>query len=247
MTPRAILGYARSDNVNNHGVPRMNRKRNISIALAGLAGALLLLSGCASTSSSGPSEWDGLKRVERRNVDQLFVVPDAQIGPFSSVILEPAQVSFDQNWDPNRNTRSLGRRISQSDMDQIRNDVARMLNDTFTRELTQGGYKIVTTPETETVRITPAIVNLYINAPDTMSAGRSQTFVMDAGRMTLFAEFRDAYSGKLLARAVDTQSGTNFGQMQVANSVTNSAEAQRAMNTWARTLVRGLDSLHQSP
>jgi hypothetical protein len=221
----------------------MNKKRNLSAALAGLAGALLLLSGCASTSSSGPSEWDGLKRVERRNVDLLFVVPDAQIGPFSSVILDPAQVSFDQNWDPNRNTRSVGRRISQSDMDRIRNDVARMLDDTFTRELTQGGYRIVTVAEPETVRITPAIINLYISAPDTMSAGRSQTFVIDAGRMTLFSEFRDAYSGKLLARAVDTQSGTNFGQMQVANSVTNSAEAQRAMNAWARTLVRGLDSL----
>jgi hypothetical protein len=98
------------------------------------------------------------------------------------------------------------------------------------------------------VHISPAIVNLFINAPDTMSAGRSQTFVMDAGRMTLFAEFRDAYSGKLLARAVDTQSGSDFGQMQVANSVTNSAEAQRAINTWARTLVRGLDGLHnQAP
>jgi hypothetical protein len=225
----------------------MSKKRKISVALAGLAGALLLLSGCASTTPSGPSEWDGLKRVERRNVDQLFVVPDAQIGPFSSVILEPAQVSFDQNWDPNRNTRSLGRRISQADMDRIRTDVGRMLDETFARELTQGGYKIVTAPESETVRISPAIVNLYINAPDTMSAGRSQTFVMDAGRMTLFSEFRDAYSGKLLARAVDTQSGSNFGQMQVSNSVTNSAEAQRAMTNWARTLVRGLDSLHKAP
>lgn len=223
----------------------MDRKRDFSIGLAGLAGALILLAGCASTSSSGPSEWDGLKRVERRNVDQLFVVPDAQIGPFSSVILEPSQVSFDQNWDPNRNTRSVGRRISQSDMDQIRKDVGAMLDTTFARELTAGGYKVVTTPEPETVRISPAIVNLFINAPDNMSAGRSQSFVMEAGRMTLFAEFRDAYSGKLLARAVDTQSGTNFGTMQVANSVTNSAEAQRAMNTWARTLVRGLDSLHK--
>jgi hypothetical protein len=214
-------------------------------ALLGVTGALLLLAGCATTSTSGPQEWDGLKRQPSRNADQLFVHPDANLGPVTTVMLDPSVVSFDRNWDPNRSTRSLSRRISQSDMDRIKSEVARMLDTTFASALTQAGYKVVTTPEPDALRISPAIVNLYINAPDTMSAGRSTTMVMDAGSMTLVAEFRDAYSSKLLARAVDTRQGTNFGTMQVSNSVTNSAEAQRAITAWANALVRGLDSLHK--
>lgn len=223
----------------------MNMSRRIAMAWASLVGAALL-AGCASTGSTVPAEWDGLKRTQSRNVDQLFVLPDAQIGPFDSVILDKTVVSFDQNWDPNRDRRSVSRRVSQQDMDRIRQEVGQMMDATLRTELERGGYRVVTQAEQETLHITPAIVNLYINAPDTMTPGRTTTFVMDAGRMTLFMEFRDAYSHRLLARAVDTQQGTNFGQMQIANSVTNSAEAQRAMSSWARTLVRGLDGLKEA-
>lgn len=221
----------------------MSTKTSFPGALTGLVGALLLLAGCASTSTV-PDEWDGLERVSSSQVDQLFVAPGAQIGPFGSVMVDEPYVAFDRNWDPNRGTRSTSRRVTQADMDRIRNDVARMLHDTFTQELARSGHTVVTAAQPDTLRVKPAIVNLYITAPDTGGPGRSQTLVMDAGRMTLFAEFRDGYTGKLLARVVDTRSGTSFGTMQIANSVTNTAEAQRAMTAWSRTLVQGLDAVN---
>lgn len=216
------------------------------LSIAGLAGALLLLVGCASTGVNVPSEWDGLKRVPSRNVDQLFVLPGTQLGPFQAVILEDTKVSFDRNWNPNRSQRGLSRQLSQNDMDRIRREVGEMMDAALRQELERGGYRVVTTAEADTLHIAPAIINLYITAPDTRSAGRSTIWVMDAGRMTLFMEFRDAYSHRLIARAVDTRGGTSFGQMQVANSATNSAEARRATTAWARTLVRGLDGLKEA-
>lgn len=213
----------------------------------------VMLAGCASNpapsgnpGSAATTAWDGLVRRDSRRVDELYVRPDVTIGPYTSVIIDRTEVAFDRDWDPNRDTRELSRRLSTADMDRIRSDLAQMLNDTFVRELTAGGYGVVTMPGPDTLRISPSIVDLYVNAPDVMAPGRSQTFVMDAGRMTLVAEFRDAHTGQLLARAVDTRRGTDFGHLQIANSVTNSAEAQRAISAWARTLRQGLDALKES-
>jgi hypothetical protein len=70
---------------------------------------------------------------------------------------------------------------------------------------------------------------------------------MDAGRMTLVVEARDSVSGQLLARAVDTRHGTETGRLQWANAVTNSQEAERAIEQWARALREGLDRLRSAP
>ena len=48
----------------------------------------------------------------------------------------------------------------------------------------------------------PGVANLYINAPDTMSAGRSRTYTTEAGEATLVLEARDSTSGALLGRVL---------------------------------------------
>jgi hypothetical protein len=218
------------------------------LAVAGLLG------GCESMSPSraqsavdaAAAEQDGLIRRDNRRVDRLYVRPNVKIGPYTSVMIDRAEVAFDKSWDPNRDVRELARRLSNEEMQKIRAEIGQMLNDTFARELARGGYRVVATPEADTLRITPAIVDLYINAPEIIGPNFSRTYVMDAGRMTLVADFRDAQTGQLVARAKDTQRGTDYGHLQIANSVTNSAEAQRAISSWARTLVRGLDGLKEA-
>jgi hypothetical protein len=44
---------------------------------------------------------------------------------------------------------------------------------------------------------------------------------------------------------VDSQSGRNIGVMTIANRTTNTADARRAITTWAQALRRGLDSLYK--
>jgi hypothetical protein len=122
-----------------------------------------------------------------------------------------------------------------------------MLARTFAAELTRGGYALADADGPDVLRVTPAIVDLYVNAPDVPTAGRSRTYVMDAGRMTLVVEARDSVSGQLLARAVDTRHGTETGRLQRANAVTNSQEAGRAIEQWARALREGLDRLRAAP
>ena len=58
-------------------------------------------------------------------------------------------------------------------------------------------------------------------------------YVVFPGEMTLLAELRDSQSGAILVRAADREKGRDFGNLQIASRVTNSAEAQRAFAMWA--------------
>jgi hypothetical protein len=111
----------------------------------------------------------------------------------------------------------------------------------FTEELTKNGYPVVDESGDDVLRVSAAIVNLYITAPEKMSAGRSRTYTTSAGHMTLIAELRDSVTGKLMARAVDSVQGRDTGNFQITNSVTNMSSARTALIKWARVLREGLD------
>ena len=62
--------------------------------------------------------------------------------------------------------------------------------------------------------------------------------------MTLYLEFHDAVTGALLGRVVDSQAAPDTGYMQISNSVTNKAEADRMLRKWAQKLVERMDAVH---
>lgn len=218
----------------------MFRMRKV-LPLMLVAGALVL-AGCASTNSV--TEWDGLVRQPNTRLNAVFVKPDAQIVAYRSVMLDPLQVSFDSNWDPNRGTRSMSSRLNTDDIAAIKSDLAELFREIFRAELARGGYQLVDQPGPETLRVTPAIINLFITAPDTSAPGRTRTYSADSGRMTLVVELRDSETSTLLARAVDTQTGRGAGMWTITNRVTNTADARRAIGVWASSLRRGLDELY---
>jgi hypothetical protein len=162
---------------------------------------------------------------------------------YQKVILEPLQVSFSKNWDPNASA-DFSRRVDASDIQKIKDALASMFREEYIKELGKGGYTVTDVPGPDTIRVTPAIVDLYISAPDVMSPGRSRTYTTDAGQMTLDLEVRDSVTGQLMARAVDKQQAMNTGRLQWTNSVTNRADAQRAIDVWAGQLRAGLDRIN---
>jgi hypothetical protein len=205
----------------------------------------VIVAGCAST-PRGPSEWDGLVRQTDTRFNALFVRPDAEIPSYASIIIAPATVQFARNWDPNRGGRSASRRLDSGDIVAIKDNLAAMVGEIFSEDLAAGGYRIVTEPGPDTLLVIPAIIDLYVTAPDTMSAGRSRTYTANSGRMTLVLELRDSVTGETLARVVDGRSGRNAGLMTVTNRVTNTADARRIVRIWSQALVGALDSLYKA-
>ena len=220
----------------------MSRKKSVSslaVALVALA-----LTGCAST-QRGPAEWDGLVRQPNTRLDAVFLKPDAEIPSYANIILAPASVQFARNWDPNRGGRSMSRRLDTADVVAIKDNLAATLAEIFKEELTAGGYQVVTEPGPDTLLVIPAIIDLYMTAPDTMSPGRTRTYTANSGRMTLVLEIRDSVTGETLARVVDARGGRTSGVMTVTNRATNTADARRAIRIWAQALRNGLDSLYK--
>lgn len=203
-----------------------------------------ILAGCASTSPATPDEWDGLARQPGGRLHAVFVKPDAEIPAYRNVLLDPVEVSFARNWDPNRGGRSQLNRLDAADIEAIRTGVADLFRETVRAELARGGYQLVDEASADTLRVTAAVVDLYISAPDTMAPGRTRTYTANSGRMTLVAELRDSMTGEILARAVDTRSGRSVGQLSFANRVTNTADARRAIQVWATALRQALDEFY---
>ena len=210
----------------------------LPLLAAGFAVALLP----AMAADEPPKEWDGLARVSSKKIDHLYKLPEADFSGYKRVRLDPIEVEFDKNWKPNDSTRSPSSRLTDSDLQKIREALAEEFRKVFTEELTENGYPVVTENGEDVLRVSAAIVNLYITAPDKMSAGRSRTYTTSAGHMTLVAELRDSVTGKLMARAVDSVQGRDTGPFMMTTSVTNLAAARTGLSKWARVLREGLDA-----
>jgi hypothetical protein len=89
--------------------------------------------------------------------------------------------------------------------------------------------------------VTPNIVDVFINAPNSPTAGRSRIYTMEAGSASLVLQVNDAVTGTLLAMVLDKRrSGSSM--MQWTTSVSNRAAADAMLKGWAEQFKRELDA-----
>jgi hypothetical protein len=217
--------------------PRLDRRSRATFAALVI---FAVLSPSLALGDSPSSPFPGLELVPSKNVGALYRRPDVDISALAYhkiIIVEPT-VEFSKNWNP-RNYGTLG--LSAAQLTKIRADLADMAKSVFAKSLTDGGYEIVTEAADDVLAITPNILNVYINAPDVKTAGRSRTYTMDAGSATLALQVNDAVTGTLLAVVYD-QRRSGSSTMQWATSVSNRAAAETMLNGWAEQLKRELDA-----
>ncbi|HEV8018910.1 MAG TPA: DUF3313 family protein [Steroidobacteraceae bacterium] len=219
----------------SHPVPRNLRV----IGAAAVALILAVTSPLIAAAQAANSPFPGLELVKSKSVDVLYRRPDVDVSDYGKILIGEPVVEFSKNWNP-RNYGTFG--LSAGQLKKIRVDLADLAKGTFAKVLGEGGYQVVTEAGDGVLEITPHIVNLYISAPDTMTAGRSKTYTMDAGSMTLALEVSDSVTGTLLAVAYDQKRDSSSGRMQWATSVSNRAAASRMLTGWAELLKRELDA-----
>jgi uncharacterized protein DUF3313 len=216
--------------------PCFKRRARTAFVATLLLGVLSPFLVAAADSPSSP--FPGLELVTSKNVGALYRRPDVDTSAYSKIIIVEPTVEFSKNWNP-RNYGTYG--LSAAQLTKIRVDLAAMAKSVFAKALTDGGYEIVTEAGEGVLAITPNIVNVFISAPDVPTAGRSRTYTMDAGSMTLALQVNDAVTGTLLAVAVD-QRRSGSSRMQWATSVSNRAAATDMLKGWAEQLKRELDA-----
>jgi hypothetical protein len=182
---------------------------------------------------------DGLHHVKDSKLAVVYAQPGADLSQYRRVYLTDAYVAFKKNWQREQN-RSASHRVSASDMDKIKIELVSLFREVFTETLQEGGYELATERAEDVLIVKPAIINLYIVAPD-VSAQISHTFSESAGEMTLYVELYDSVTDDLIAKALDRELDRETGYIQWRNRGTNRAAAKRIMKAWAKVLKEGLD------
>lgn len=190
---------------------------------------------------------DGLVLVPDSKLALVYADPEADLVPYTKVMLLDAYVAFKKNWARNQRSGSgLGLTVSSSDMDRIKARMAEEFTEVFTEVLEDGGYPVVEESGEDVLLVRPAIVDLNPTAPDTRSAGMSRTYVESAGDMSLYIELYDSQTGDIMAKALDRRADNrNYGFSQWANSATNKAAAKRILKGWATILLDALNEAKQ--
>jgi len=199
--------------------------------------AAALCAACATESRVPEVTHDGLERVERSRVARAWVKPDVDFSQYTHVSLLDCTVAFRRNWRMNHSG------VRTRDMERIKRDLANEFRTVFTEELENGGFPVVDAPDDHVLLIRPAIIDLNVAAPDTNSAGRSDSFTTSPGQMTLVIELFDSVSNEILARAIDRRTARNSGNLRWTTRGTNRDAARRILRGWAGLLVAKLEEV----
>jgi hypothetical protein len=204
-----------------------------------------LLAACATTKPGFPQvSSDGLHLMPDTKLAAVYMKPGADLSSYDEIALLKAYVSFAKHWQRDHNAEAtFESQVTNKDMQKIRKNMSRKFTQEFTRVLVADGRPMVTKGGSGVLILRPAIIDLEITAPDLMTAGMEQTFVASAGSMTLYMELLDGKTGDLIARIIDPEAADNAGMVQIANSVTNTADFDRVIRRWAQILNSHLAQL----
>jgi len=184
---------------------------------------------------------EGLKRVPSpEHLAIVYAEPGADLSQYDRVYLVEPYVAFKKNWQRDQNRGSVNK-VNTSDMERIKTNVRELFMEVFTEELEKSGYTLANERAEDVLTVKPAVIDLNVNAPDIMTAGRSQTYTDYAGSMTLYIELYDSETDDLLAKALDPAADRRQGFMQWQTGPANRAAGKRMIRPWAEALVNGLD------
>ncbi len=213
----------------------------------------ILGAGCAETPDQQASlSFDGLQRVSHESFDEVYVRPGVDFSRYRAYGFVDCQVAFRRNWlrDQNNDRLSLTDRVTQKDMERIKawlsSDCVKYFRTALLREPAYNLVEDVQQGEA-VLLLSPAIVDLDINAPDVgMSSPMTRSYTTSAGEMTLLLELHDATTGEILARVLDHKRDSDKGYFTWSTSVSNRAEADAVLKSWAASLRKGLDKVATS-
>jgi hypothetical protein len=171
---------------------------------------------------------DGLVLQPSPGLDAVCLRSDANFNAYGNIVLQPVQVTFDKGWDPKLSQRALSRSLSERDIQMLKDEMASKFRSIFVDELASGGYQVVDQGGANSLVITAALADVYINDPVTL--------------MTLVLELHDGANGSLVGRIVDHSTGGNFGRLEMTYSVTRSADFRGAVADWAERFRKALDN-----
>ncbi len=213
----------------------------MNIPILSAASLLFVLFGAIAPAAGAPPE-SGLVPTRAMDFDEALGRPGVDFRSYTKILLDPAKVSFDKNWlgDVNRRGTTLSGRVTQGDRQAIV-EAARIAFDASWKEAFRtAGYEIVDSPGEGVLRLSPRVVDFYVNAPYVMTTGIARNYVEEAGMATLLLEIRDSRTGTVLGQVRDRRETTTSPVPMRIEAGTNEREFGRLFARWADIATHGL-------
>ncbi|HET6473767.1 MAG TPA: DUF3313 family protein [Pseudomonadales bacterium] len=192
--------------------------------------------------SPGAATSDGLVLVKNTELGRVYVRPGATLKPYTKFAILNCMVSFAPNWREDMQT-NFSLQITQEQVQQTEAAIAAEFKDVFVTQLEQGGFPMVTTAAPDVLVLRPALINVYITAPQNLADPDSATFSSTTGQLTLFLELYDSVTSKLLARVIDPESvSATDGTFMWQSRAGNITAGRDAMTRWADILRQRMEA-----
>jgi len=218
----------------------MKLKMYLIVTMAALGGTAL----AAPYGAPAPAGYDGLVSVQSRQLDAVYVRPNADLARYQRVMIDPVTVEFSKEWDRSVNDPRYTTRIRPEDARRIADQTTANLDGILAEALKSRGYQIVSAPGPGVLRLSPHVTDLYVNAPDVFPPGYTRSFARDAGEATVTLEARDASNGTLVAVVTDHATAQDMLRLSRATDVTNTFWFDGMFKRFA---ANGIDALKNSP
>jgi Protein of unknown function (DUF3313) len=186
----------------------------------------LLLCLCGAVTSA-----EDLKPNTAEGFDRVQVVPGQDFKAFKSIYIAPTQLTFNPQWLSNyRGT------LWDKERAKLAAEYSTLMDESLHQQLSKGGWHISTTPNPESLVITPRLVDVFINAPD-IGVGIRKSFVRVAGHARVHFQVQRA-DGTVLAQLSDfseTNDRAGFKRAQT-NRGLNLWDFRHLMQRWSARL-----------
>jgi hypothetical protein len=165
-------------------------------------------------------------------IDVQFA-PGADAKPYRKVLIAPAQVEFQREFLAEaKSSRNPTQRLRPEEVRQLALDMGESFSGALAEAFKKRGFEIAPAPAGDVLRISPALKNLYVNAPDAQTAGMSRSYVREAGGAMMVAEASNP-AGVRVASASDESTTTRTLGFEPANRVTNLFRFEAMFRAWA--------------
>ncbi|MEI6894309.1 MAG: DUF3313 family protein [Colwellia sp.] len=224
-------------------------KKLFIVKMSIVAMAATCIIGCSSmnTSTAPAVSPEGMLLKKSTYSTTAYLKAGVDFADYNQIHILPSKVAFKKNWQRsyNRQNRIGSQRLTDEDVVNIKADVAKLFDETFSAELSKSTlFSIVDHAGIQTLLLKPMVIDLDINAPDVNGIGNTKTYVEETGEATLYLEIYDSVSGEILARIIDEEIIGDNSYFGWANKIKNRIDTKRVIRKWAKVLRTNFDKAH---
>jgi hypothetical protein len=204
----------------------------------------MLFAGCKGQLPPEERTDDGLVRVPSRASGGVYRNLEANFTQYKRVMIEPLTIEFRPEW------RRQHPEVDDAELRRIQNEAVKMFREEFIEVLVdEGPYELTEVREPDVMVVVPRVLDLDIPAPDAGVEPGVRSYAPHPVKMQLNGELRDAMNGAVLLRVImfEGQERYGFGELRLANRVTNAHEFRVGFTKWSRLVREALDIAKVAP